>query len=176
MERRHRDHRREADSAERVEAAGAQEQILSLYSAIGNAAFSRLVAPEPKRAVLRVAKGRKKSRERWSEAPAAPAGEPMLRQGSRGPSVAALQADLVVCGFEIAVDGIFGPQTDGAVRGFQAEEGLDADGIVGPLTRAALLRRGGGSLPPVAPTPTAGSLPGLEAAPPGKGGKKQSVF
>jgi peptidoglycan hydrolase-like protein with peptidoglycan-binding domain len=34
----------------------------------------------------------------------------------------------------VAVDGIFGPQTEGAVKAFQQSKGLAADGIVGPLT------------------------------------------
>jgi peptidoglycan hydrolase-like protein with peptidoglycan-binding domain len=43
----------------------------------------------------------------------------------------------------IAVDGIFGPQTENAVESFQSSHGLTVDGIVGPQTSAAL---GGGSL------------------------------
>jgi N-acetylmuramoyl-L-alanine amidase len=34
----------------------------------------------------------------------------------------------------VAVDGIFGPQTEAAVKSFQQSNGLAADGIVGPLT------------------------------------------
>ena len=173
MERRHRDADRRTAEPPHVDGAGAPEQIFSLYSAIGNAAFSRLVAAEPRGMLLRVAKGRKKASGFPSRPPSEAAGPPMLREGSRGPSVAALQADLVVCGFDLAVDGIFGPQTDAAVRSFQAEEGLDADGIVGPLTRAALQRRGLGSAPPAS---SSGSLPGLESVPLrlSKGGKKQT--
>jgi peptidoglycan hydrolase-like protein with peptidoglycan-binding domain len=37
------------------------------------------------------------------------------------------------------VDGVYGPQTEVAVRGFQTSSGLVADGIVGPLTWAALV-------------------------------------
>lgn len=64
----------------------------------------------------------------------------MLRTGSRGPSVAAVQSQL-----GIASDGIFGPQMDAAVRSFQARNGLVVDGIVGPQTRGALGGGGGGS-------------------------------
>ena len=36
------------------------------------------------------------------------------------------------------LDGIFGPETDGFVRGFQQDRGLVVDGIVGPQTWGAL--------------------------------------
>jgi peptidoglycan DL-endopeptidase CwlO len=61
----------------------------------------------------------------------------MLRIGSRGPAVTELQRML-----GIGADGIFGRQTRHAVRSFQAAHGLEVDGIVGPITRAAL---GGGA-------------------------------
>ena len=67
------------------------------------------------------------------------AGEsPLLRRGMRGVEVAALQERLVELGFELAVDGIFGPETEGAVKKLQEVLGLDPDGIVGPVTSAAL--------------------------------------
>ena len=61
----------------------------------------------------------------------------LLKKGSRGPAVVALQRQL-----GIAADGVFGRQTRAAVRAFQSRNGLVVDGIVGPQTRAAL---GGGS-------------------------------
>jgi len=39
----------------------------------------------------------------------------------------------------LAIDGIKGPKTTAAVKAFQSSKGLVADGIVGPLTKKALL-------------------------------------
>lgn len=60
---------------------------------------------------------------------------PVLRRGARGPHVADLQAAL-----GISANGIFGPQTERAVRGFQQKHRLTVDGIVGPQTWGALDR------------------------------------
>jgi len=56
-----------------------------------------------------------------------------LKRGSEGEAVKTLQRAL-----GIAVDGIFGKQTERAVKVWQAEHGLVADGIVGPKTWEAL--------------------------------------
>lgn len=68
----------------------------------------------------------------------APARRATLRYGSRGNEVALLQRKLRACGYTLAVDGIFGPITREAVRSYQAQRGLTADGIAGPMTWAAL--------------------------------------
>jgi hypothetical protein len=62
--------------------------------------------------------------------------ENLLRQGSRGADVKALQAQLGMPAAE--QDGIFGPKTEQAVRTFQQSMGLQVDGIVGPQTRASI--------------------------------------
>ena len=63
----------------------------------------------------------------------------MLRSGSRGADVEALQKKLLAMGINPGdVDGVFGSKTDGAVRRFQERTDLEVDGIVGPKTFAAL--------------------------------------
>jgi hypothetical protein len=59
---------------------------------------------------------------------------PVLQYGARGPDVEVLQGLLNNEGFEIRIDGDFGPTTDRAVRIFQYKSGLVVDGIVGPYT------------------------------------------
>lgn len=66
----------------------------------------------------------------------------MLRNGSRGDEVKELQEALTKLGFDTGVaDGIFGPNTEKAVKQCQALFGLDADGIWGPKSAAALASR-----------------------------------
>ena len=65
--------------------------------------------------------------------------QPTLRRGSSGSAVTTLQTRLQALGFDPGpIDGIFGSGTDSAVRAFQRARGLDADGIVGSQTWAAL--------------------------------------
>jgi peptidoglycan L-alanyl-D-glutamate endopeptidase CwlK len=64
---------------------------------------------------------------------------PVLKKGSSGPDVTALQQKLKDLGFDPkGVDGNFGGGTEAAVIAFQEANGLDVDGKVGPNTRAAL--------------------------------------
>jgi len=72
----------------------------------------------------------------------APSGEfPILRRGARGEAVRGLQSRLSAIGvYQGEIDGIFGPGTEEAVKAAQSKFGLEADGIVGGATWAAILR------------------------------------
>jgi putative chitinase len=63
---------------------------------------------------------------------------PVLGRGSQGDAVVQLQNMLRDLNFAVAIDGDFGPGTEVAVTRFQSENGLAADGIVGPQTWGAL--------------------------------------
>lgn len=67
-----------------------------------------------------------------------PSQSSLLRPGSQGEAVAQLQRALTALGYPLSADGIFGPATLAAARKFQADHGLDADGIVGKRTNEAL--------------------------------------
>ena len=61
--------------------------------------------------------------------------EPTLKKGSKKPEVKDLQEALEALGFSPGkIDGVFGAATEKAVKAFQSSVGIDADGIVGPLT------------------------------------------
>ena len=67
---------------------------------------------------------------------------PILRRGSKGNSVRALQLLLIGNGCSVGkygVDGDFGGDTAAAVRRYQSRKGLTVDGIAGPATWSALL-------------------------------------
>jgi len=62
-----------------------------------------------------------------------------LKKGSKGADVKAVQTKLKELEFfSGSVDGIFGSNTEKAVKAFQKSAGLTADGIAGPKTIAAL--------------------------------------
>jgi peptidoglycan hydrolase-like protein with peptidoglycan-binding domain len=66
-------------------------------------------------------------------------GQPTIRPGATGDVVRRLQRALRrTPNLGIAVDGVFDPPTETAVKQFQQGAGLVVDGIVGPLTWNAL--------------------------------------
>lgn len=70
----------------------------------------------------------------------------LLYRGARGPQVVELQRRLryayAAYAGGVEIDGLFGPETEAAVREFQRRtSGLKVDGIVGPATAAALRLR-----------------------------------
>lgn len=69
----------------------------------------------------------------------------VVSEGDRGEAVRGVQSQFRARDLSgdpsrgLQVDGIFGPLTDAAVRGFQQAAGLVVDGIVGPVTWRALV-------------------------------------
>ena len=63
----------------------------------------------------------------------------MVRRGARGPNTKAIQARLSQLGFEVSQDGVFGPETERALREFQRSRQQKVDGLAGPKTLQALL-------------------------------------
>ncbi len=62
-----------------------------------------------------------------------------IKKGCKGGAVERLQTWLARdLGYGLAVDHDFGPATEAAVKKFQTEHGLEADGVVGKMTWAAL--------------------------------------
>ncbi|UMZ35642.1 peptidoglycan-binding protein [Priestia megaterium] len=65
-----------------------------------------------------------------------------LKKGSKGSNVQALQKKLTALGYDTkGTDGIFGANTESAVRNFQKDNKLAADGIAGPNTLTAISKR-----------------------------------
>lgn len=64
---------------------------------------------------------------------------PIVKEGANHHPVKTLQYLLCARGHIVAVDGIFGPKTEAAVRSFQIDKHLTVDGIVGPQTWSALI-------------------------------------
>src|SRR5664280_1018943 len=68
-----------------------------------------------------------------------------VANGSRGDAVRAVQSQFQARNLSgdpskgLQIDGIFGPQTEGAVRSFQQAVGIGVDGIVGPVTWNSLV-------------------------------------
>ncbi|NET09666.1 MAG: hypothetical protein F6K16_34185 [Symploca sp. SIO2B6] len=77
---------------------------------------------------------------------AAPGAIALVRRGDRGTEVETLQAELEKAGYPVGgIDGIFGAGTESALRSFQTEYGLIADGIAGDITLGKLAEVNGGT-------------------------------
>lgn len=61
-----------------------------------------------------------------------------LSKGSKGEEVRKLQTALNRAGATLTVDGKYGAKTEQAVRNFQEDHGLRADGLAGDKTMEAL--------------------------------------
>ena len=70
----------------------------------------------------------------WEKLDDADKSDPTLKEGSKGIAVRGLQRRLTEAGYEVEIDGVFGPDTEARVKAYQEANGLDADGIVGPQT------------------------------------------
>ena len=90
---------------------------------------------------------------------------------STGDRVTHVQIALVAAGYDLNVDGRYGPRTQAAVRDFQSRHNLEVDGIAGPRTQEALgIGPGAGpavtapsTSAPAAPTSSAVVTPGQPA-------------
>ena len=70
-----------------------------------------------------------------------PVWRPTIRRGSKGEDVTYVQTILAGIGYDLGtagIDGVFGRKTEEAVKAFQRANGLNPDGVVGPLTYTAL--------------------------------------
>ena len=64
---------------------------------------------------------------------------PTIERGNKGSRVRMLQGLLLAWGYKLTLDGIFGKNTDKAVRDLQRKYATPVDGKVGPITWNALL-------------------------------------
>jgi peptidoglycan hydrolase-like protein with peptidoglycan-binding domain len=93
-------------------------------------------------------------------------GSRTMKRGDRGWDVAAMQYILARRGYPPgAIDAVFGPMTDGALRNFQRAFGLAADGLVGPMTIRALRHGRASRGTPGTTTPVSGPVRLLRPVP-----------
>lgn len=64
-----------------------------------------------------------------------------LQVGDEGNEVAEVQTALSRLGYDVTPDGSYGPGTAAAVTAFEAANGMETDGVVGPVVYQALLGR-----------------------------------
>ena len=64
---------------------------------------------------------------------------PVVQNGNQGHPIRALQFLLRAHGHNLAVDAMFGPATEAAVKAFQTSKGMTADGIMSAQTWSTLI-------------------------------------
>ena len=64
---------------------------------------------------------------------------PVVQNGNQGHPIRSLQFLLRAHGYNLTVDGIFGPATEAAVKAFQSSKGMTADGIMSAQTWSTLI-------------------------------------
>ncbi len=75
-----------------------------------------------------------------------------LNRGSVGDQVKALQQYLIGLGYSnVKADGVYGPQTEAAVKQYQFDNGLKGDGVFGPISLQRAQTLGGSAEPAGAP-------------------------
>ncbi len=73
-------------------------------------------------------------------------GYPITKYGSKGPYVCIAQDCLINLGFNTGgLDGIFGNNTYNSVKAYQSKNGVETDGILGPITWNLLMNQVVGS-------------------------------
>jgi peptidoglycan hydrolase-like protein with peptidoglycan-binding domain len=93
-------------------------------------------------------------------------GSRTMKRGDRGWDVAAMQYILARRGYPPgAIDAVFGPMTDVALKNFQGAYGLSADGLAGPQTISALRRGRASRGTPGSTTPVSGPVRLLRPVP-----------
>jgi hypothetical protein len=74
------------------------------------------------------------------------------KRGDNAPKVKLIQEWLCLNGVQVSTDGDFGPATETAVKQFQKQAKLTADGVVGPKTFAKLIKPMSDALKPITAT------------------------
>jgi len=127
-----------ATAARAAEKAAAEARAKAAAEARAKARAAAEARAKARAAAEARAKARAAAREEAAaEARAARAAQ--RREDRRKADVAAVQSRLAELKYYVdAIDGAAGPATISAITAFQKVNGLSADGVVGPLTRAAL--------------------------------------